>query len=80
MCLGQREDTKQEIEEWNKKSSVNKFEIINLEEKSFIIHEPCKAQIELKNNIIKVNNFVSPTIIKRLSNTKNLFKQEIKDF
>ena len=85
VCLGQREDTKKEIEEWNKKSIINKFEVVNLEEEKFMIHEPCKAQIELektesKNSIVKINNFISPTILKRLSNEEGLFKNEIKDF
>lgn len=86
VCLGQREDTKKEIEEWNKKS-INQFEIVNLEQEKFMIHEPCKAEIELKktdskNFFIKIKNFISPTILKRLFNDKDkgLFNNEIKDF
>ena len=80
ICLGQREDTKQIIEEWNKKVSINHFEIVDLKDKEFMIHKPCQADIELKDNLIKIKNFISPTIIKRLSNDKGIFTPEIKDF
>lgn len=89
VCLGQREDTKEKIKEWNKKSVVNQFEIINLEDKKFMIHEPCQAQIEITkedetdegdNYLIEIKNFISPTILKRLSNQDSLEKTIIKDF
>lgn len=80
VCLGQREDTKQEIAEWNQKASVNKFEIVNLEDQQFMLHEPCQAQVALKGDKVIINNFISPTISKRLQNVKGVFAPIIKEY
>ena len=79
VCLGQREDTKDKIAEWNKKMPVNQFKIIDLTEKKFMLHEPCLAEVNLTNDTLTITNFISPTIIKRLAHDKG-FKPEIKDF
>ena len=80
VCLGQREDTKEEIENWNQKLKINCLEIINLENKQFMIHEPCKAEVEFKEKTITITNFVSPTILKRLANQKGIEEIVVEDF
>ncbi len=80
VCLGVREDSKAEIIRWNKKTPVNILEIIDLNEKKFMLHEPCKADIDFHDNVLIINNFFSPTIIKRLYHDKKLYTPEIKDF
>ncbi len=88
VCLGQREDTKEPIAQWNKKMPICKFEVVDLKTKEFMVHQPCKAEItvvETKNLLslkqkIKIQNFISPCVIQRLSNAEDVFNPNIEDF
>jgi len=50
----------------------------------FLIHEPCKAKIDIKRNknkaLIAIKDFISPSIIERLHSDEHLFKVKIPDF
>lgn len=92
VCLGKELAATAWLEEWNKlrsKTSVpNKIEVIELrtDEKygGFMMHEPDQADVEIKrtgNEIkVKINNFISPTIIKRLKNQSGVLTPHIDDW
>lgn len=88
VCLGKELATDNWIQDYNKKHPVNKIEVIELRTDSkygkFLIHEPCKAKVEIKRNkqkaVIEIKDFVSPTILERLNSNESLFKVKIPDF
>ena len=67
ICLGQREDTKTEIAEWNQKSPINKFEIVDLNNERFMLHEKCTAEIVLEKNKLSIKNFCKPNYYKKIN-------------
>jgi DNA modification methylase len=88
VCLGKELAVDPWIDEWNKKHPVNKISIIELKTDkkygSFLIHKPAEAKvkIERKSNkaFIKIEDFISPTIIERLNIDSKLYKVKITDF
>jgi DNA modification methylase len=88
VCLGKELAVDPAIDEWNKKHSVNKIEVIELKTDkkygNFLIHKPdeAKVKIERKGNklIIEIKDFISPTIIERLNIDNTIFKVKIPDF
>lgn len=88
VCLGKELAVDPWIEEWNKKHSINKIEVVELKTDkkygNFLIHKPAEAKIETKRKgnkaIIEIKNFISPTIIERLNFDNTLFKVKISDF
>ena len=77
------------VEEWNRlrkgKDAINKIYVIELRTDErygkFIQHEPAQAKVTIQrksNKIyIEINDFVSPTIIQRLSHSQDLVKPVI---
>jgi DNA modification methylase len=91
VCLGKELAVDIWIDEWNKKHPVNKIKVIELKTDkkygSFLIHKPAEAKIEIlrsaqndRKAVIKIKDFISPTIIKRLNIDNKLFKVKIPDF
>jgi len=88
VCLGKELTVDPWIDEWNKKHPVNKISLIELKTDkkygSFLIHKPAEAKvkIERKSNkaLIKIEDFISPTIIERLNIDSKLYKVKIPDF
>ena len=89
VCLGKELAVDPWVEEWNKKHPVNKIRLIELKTDkkygNFLIHKPAEAKIKIeriaKNKaLVKIENFISPTIIERLNIDNNLFKVKIPDF
>ncbi|MDI6869268.1 MAG: site-specific DNA-methyltransferase [Coprothermobacterota bacterium] len=88
VCLGKELAVDPWIEEWNKKHPVNKMKVIELKTDkkygSFLIHEPAVAKIKVERSgnkaVIEIQDFISPTIIKRLNIDSQLFKVKIPDF
>lgn len=92
VCLGKELAASAWLEEWNKlrsKTSVpNKIEVIELrtDEKygGFMMHEPVQADVETKRTgdeiKVKINNFISPAIIKRLKNQSGVLTPQIDDW
>ncbi len=93
-CLSRETKVDAWVEERNKKQPyrdtrtkqrMNQFIIFDLKDKNFIAYEPPKADVEIKridkNKVkIKIKNFISPTIIKRLEIERNLLSKKIPDF
>lgn len=92
VCLGKELAANTWLEEWNKlrsKTSVpNKIEVIELRNDAkyggFMMHEPDEAEVEVKrvgDEIkVKIKNFISPTIIKRLKDQSGVLAPQIDDW
>jgi DNA modification methylase len=88
VCLGKELATDPWIDDYNKKHPVNKLEVVELRTDrklgKMLIHKPDAASLEIKregeNAVIKIKNFISPTIIERLSIDAKLVKPKITDF
>ncbi|MBP6880634.1 site-specific DNA-methyltransferase [Candidatus Saccharibacteria bacterium] len=68
----------------NKTHPVNKIEVKDLQSDGIIVHDPAEADVEIKKSgdkvNININNYLSPTIIKRLDIDRSIFGEKIKDF
>lgn len=89
VCLGKELAVDPWVDEWNKKHPVNKIKVIELKTDkkygSFLIHKPTEAKVKIQRKnknkaIIKIQGFISPTIIERLNIDNKLFKVKIPDF
>ena len=89
VCLGKELAVDPQIEEWNTKHPVNKIKVIELKTDkrygNFLIHDPAEAKIVVQRisedkAVVEIQDFISPTIIKRLNIESGLFKVKIPDF
>lgn len=92
VCLGIELAARTWIEDWNRlrkgAETVNRIEVIELrtDEKygNFIQHEPALAQVAIGRDgdriRVKIEDFISPTILKRLDMDTPLFKAKIADW
>jgi hypothetical protein len=89
VCYGQELNTQAWIEDWNKRTPVNKIKVIDLrtdkEKGGFIIHEPPQAKVEIErvneNTVrIEIKEFISPTVIKRFNLEGSFLQKVINDF
>lgn len=92
VCLGMELAAKVWVEDWNRmrkgKNAVNKIEIIELRTDpkygKFLKHEPAHAKVKISRNkngvFVVIEDFISPTIIERLSQQAGLLKPKIEDW
>lgn len=92
VCLGIELTARTWIEDWNRlrkgTETVNKIEVIELRTDAkygnFIKHEPATAKFTIARSgdkvIVKIEDFISPTILKRLDMDLPLFKAKITDW
>lgn len=92
VCLGIELAARTWIEDWNRlrkgEETVNKIEVIELRTDAkygnFIQHEPATAKVAVKRDgekiEVKIEDFISPTILKRLDMDMPLFKAKITDW
>jgi DNA modification methylase len=92
VCLGIELTARTWIEDWNRlrkgTATVNKIEVIELRTDAkygnFIKHEPATAKVAIARNgdkiTVKIEDFISPTILKRLDMDLPLFKAKITDW
>lgn len=92
VCLGMELAAKSWVEDWNRmrkgKDAVNKIEIIELRTDpkygKFLNHEPARAKVRISRNndkvSVEIEDFISPTIIERLSQQAGLLKPKIDDW
>jgi len=92
VCLGMELAAKAWIDEWNRlrkgKNAVNRIDVIELRSDAkyggFIKHEPAKAKVKFarkKDTVtVAIEDFISPTIIKRLQQQAGLLKPKINDW
>jgi DNA modification methylase len=89
VCLGKETLVDPWVEDYNKKHTVNKFGIIELRTDTkygkLFIHKPAQAKVSIsriseETATVKIEDFISPTIIERLDSTEALLKTKIPDF
>jgi hypothetical protein len=91
VCLGMELAAQSWLEDWNRhrKTGVpNRIEVIELRTDSkysgFMRHDPAKAKVVIRRQKstvkVKIEDFISPTIIKRLDMEQSIFKARITDW
>lgn len=64
--------------------AVNKIEVKDIQTDGIIVAEPAEADVTIDKKddkvAIKINSYISPTIIKRLDLDRSIFGEHIKDF
>jgi DNA modification methylase len=91
VCLGMELAAQSWVAEWNKlrgEGVPNRIELIELRTDpkyaGFFRHDPATAKVRIQrkgNKIsVKIENFISPTVIKRLDMEESLFKAKITDW
>ncbi|MDT8424297.1 MAG: hypothetical protein RQ724_11045, partial [Desulfuromonadales bacterium] len=92
VCLGIELAARTWIEDWNRlrkgAETVNKIEVIELRTDAkygnFIKHDPAAGKVTIARSadkiIIQIEDFISPTILKRLDMDMPLFKAKISDW
>lgn len=64
--------------------SINKIEVKDIQTDGVIVAEPAEADVTIDKKgdkvAIKINSYISPTIIKRLDLDRSIFGEHIKDF
>ena len=73
-----------ELAEYNKTHPINKITVRNIQTDGVTIFEPAEAEISVVRQgtqaHIKIENYISPTILKRLEIDMSLFNEHITDF
>lgn len=68
----------------NKTHAINKLEVRDIQSDGIIVYDPAEADISIKkdgNKVqIKINDYLSPTILKRLDLDRSIFGEKITDF
>jgi len=88
VCLGKELTAESWVDDYNKKHPVNKIDVIELRTDKklgkLLIHRPDIARVDIKREgdkvAIKIRNFISPTIVERLSIDSKFVKPKISDF
>ncbi|NLM38252.1 MAG: site-specific DNA-methyltransferase [Firmicutes bacterium] len=92
VCLGKELAADSWLEDWNRlrkgNDAVNRIEVIELRTDpkygKFIIHSPASAKVDIQKENgkikVKIEDFISPTIIERLEMDMQIFKAKITDW
>ena len=93
VCLGMELATQAWVDEWNRlrkkgDNVPNRLHVIELRTdpsySGFINHDPSTARVGIMRSkgriTVKIEDFVSPTIIKRLEMERDLFQKKVKDW
>jgi hypothetical protein len=72
------------IADYNKSHAVNKLEVKNIQSDGIIVNDPAEAAVTITKTDgtvrIKVDDYLSPTIVKRLDLDRSIFGEKISDF
>lgn len=64
--------------------SINKIEVKDIQIDGVIVAEPAEADVSIDKQggkvLVKINSYISPTIIKRLDLDRSIFGEHIRDF
>jgi hypothetical protein len=88
ICLGKELTVDPWLEDYNKRHQINKIEVLELRSDrkygKFFTYVPPEAKVEIQRTgdraIIRILDFISPSIIERLNNPESLVKAKISDF
>jgi len=88
VCLGKEPAVDDWLANRNRHRPVNKIEVVELRTDKkygkFFTHQPARARVEIKRAqdkvLVEIKDFISPTILERLSMDQTLFKAQITDW
>ncbi|MFW6116491.1 MAG: DNA methyltransferase, partial [bacterium] len=88
VCLGKETAVDPWLEKYNKNRPVNQIEVIELRTDQkygkFFVHQPAQAEIDVRREddkiLVKVEDFISPSIVERLEMDTPLFRAQIPDW
>ena len=88
VCLGKEPAVDGWLAERNRHRPVNKIELVELRTDKkygkFFTHRPATARVEIKRVkekiVVEIKDFISPSIVERLSMDQKLFKAQITDW
>jgi SAM-dependent methyltransferase len=84
ICNGSSLEIRKILDEHNKKFPINKITCKDIQTEGMITNEPATAKIIIdqkdNNTSIKICEYISPTILKRLELDRTIFDEQIKDF
>lgn len=92
VCLGKELAAESWLEDWNRlrkgNDAANRIEVIELRTDpkygKFIVHSPASAKVDIQKGNgkikVKIEDFISPTIIERLEMDMQIFKAKITDW
>jgi hypothetical protein len=68
------------LTDYNKLKPVNKIEVKDLRNDGLFINRPAFADVTLQDGVLRINDFVSPTIMERMKLDMDIFSEQVKDF
>jgi DNA modification methylase len=66
--------------DYNKLKPVNKIEVKDLRNDGLFINRPAFADVTFENGVLRINDFVSPTIMERMKLDMDIFTEQVTDF
>lgn len=88
IALGKEFSVDAWLENWNRHKPINKIRVIELRTDKqygkFFEHKPASGEVEITRKsdkiLVEIKDFLSPTIVERLSMEESIFKAQITDF
>jgi DNA modification methylase len=68
------------LTDYNKLKPVNKIEVKDLRNDGLFINRSAFADVTFENGVLKINDFVSPTIMERMKLDMDIFTEQVTDF
>jgi hypothetical protein len=84
ICSGQEQGLIEEISSFNRKSPINKIVVQDIQKDGVFEYIPAEAEVVItkENNqgVVKITDYISPTILQRLNLDRTVFDEYISDF
>ena len=81
-CNGSETEIRKELAE--EKKPINKITVIDIQEEGMIVSDLAQADVEItkssKNIQVKINDYISPSILARMDIERTMFNEQIDDF
>ena len=81
-CNGSETEIRKELAK--EKKPINKIIVIDIQEEGMTASEPAQADVEITKNSkkiqIKINDYISPSILARMDIERTMFNEQIDDF
>jgi DNA modification methylase len=68
------------LTDYNKLKPVNKIEVKDLRNDGLFINRPAFADVTREDEVLRINDFVSPTIMERMKLDMDIFSEQVTDF
>ncbi len=84
ICSGSELDTEEELARYNRISAVNRIHYRDVQKDGIMAFDHAQADIKVIKKdgkaVVEINDYFSPTILKRLSLDRTVFDEQITDF